>query len=362
MRGKEAKSMPEVSIIVPVYNKAEHLKRGVQSLLDQKLRDIEVILINDGSTDSSLEILTQFQAADERVILIDQANGGVSRASNAGLQAATGTFIGFMDPDDWVEPDMYRSMLRTARRTEAEVCLCNYFFERDARRDPVTLEGLPEILEVDQIRSELILNMLSADPRQPYKKEIMGSVFRLLIQKDYLVKRALPFRPGLAYMEDLVFTVSLLADAEKAAIDQGVHYHYRVQEGSASKKFIPGLFDALLEIMMLLEQSLKKAGIFEYSRSRLEHRMLFNAVRAIINEVHDENPASREEAIQEIRRIITSPQLLAVIPKLDQRFLPDFRRKALQHIQTGSADALYDYFKENRNTLDPVSDLKKTQV
>ena len=90
--------------------------------------------------------------------------------------------------------------------------------------------------------------------------------------------------------------------------------------------------------------------------------MLFNAVRAIINEVHDENPASREEAIQEIRHIITSPQLLAVIPKLDQRFLPDFRRKALQHIQTGSADALYDYFKENRNTLDPVSDLKKTQV
>lgn len=347
--------MPEVSIIVPVYNKAEHLERGIQSLLDQTFKDIEVILINDGSTDLSLEILTRFKAADERVILLDQPNGGVSRARNAGLKAATGTFIGFMDADDWVEPDMYGSMLGLARRTGVKICLCNYYFERDGRRNPVILDGLPEILDKDQILSELILNMLSADPGQPYKKEVTGSVYRLLIKKDYLEKHALEFRPGLAYMEDLVFTIPLLAFADKAAIDQGIHYHYRVQKGSASKQYIPGLFDLLLEIMALLEEALKEAGVYDNAKTRLAHRMLFNAVRAVINEAHDANPASREEAILKIQEIIHCPELLAAIPKLEQRYLPDFRRQAIQYIQTGSPEALYDYFRKNRNTLDPAA-------
>lgn len=345
--------MPRVSIIVPIYNKAEYLRRGIRSLLDQTLTDIEVILINDGSTDGSLAIGRSFQALDPRIVLIDQPNGGVSRARNAGLKVATGEFVGFLDPDDWAAPDMYRSLLDLARRTGAEVCLGNFYFERGSRGIPVTLDDLPEILEGSQILEGLILDMIAADPERPYKKEIMGSVFRLLIRKDFLETQALTFQPGLAYMEDLVFTIRLLARTSRAAIDEGIHSHYVVHPGSASKGYIPRLFEGLLEVQALLEKTLQEAGVHDKARQRLDQRMLFNAVRAVINEAHEDNPASRTEAIGEVRRIISWPKLLKILPELNASHLPEFRRRTLQSIRDGSAEALYDYFRANRLALDP---------
>lgn len=347
--------MPKVSIIVPVYNKAEFLERGIQSLLDQTLDDIEVILVNDGSTDQSLEILTRFQGADGRVLVINQPNGGVSRARNAGLRLARGTYIGFMDPDDWVEEDMYRSMLELARSTESMICFCNFYLEGDGKRSPILLEGLPRTLDREEILSLLILNMLSADPRRLYKKEVMGSVFRLLIKKEYLDQQALCFTPDLVYMEDLVFTLGLLASVNQVAIDQGIHYHYQVQKGSASKKYIPHLFKLLLKVTDLLKDVLDEAGLYDKAQTRLEERMLFNAIRAVLNETQDDNPAPRDKRISEINKIIIRPDLLKVIVRFDRSNLPETRKQAITLIQEGNPEALYDYFSERQDALNPMA-------
>src|SRR4051794_17458760 len=120
---------PKISIIVPIYNVEEYLRRCLDSLLTQSLTDIEVIAINDGSPDSSLQILNHYALKDNRLKIIDQSNGGVSSARNAGIEAANGEYIGFVDPDDWVDKEMYKIMYQTAVTEQADIVMCSYMRE-----------------------------------------------------------------------------------------------------------------------------------------------------------------------------------------------------------------------------------------
>ena len=103
---------PIVSIIIPVYNAERYLKKCLDSVINQTLRDIEIICVNDGSEDSSLDILQEYAACDARVVIIDQANGGTAKARNAGIAVAKGLYLGFVDSDDWIEPETYEVAIK----------------------------------------------------------------------------------------------------------------------------------------------------------------------------------------------------------------------------------------------------------
>lgn len=102
----------KVSIIVPVYNTEKYLKKCVESLIQQTLSDIQIILVDDGSKDASGRICDDFAAGDERIQVIHKVNGGVSSARNAGLEIAQGEYVGFVDADDWVEPEAMSELYR----------------------------------------------------------------------------------------------------------------------------------------------------------------------------------------------------------------------------------------------------------
>jgi len=102
---------PKISVIIPIYNMEKYLARCLDSVINQTLKDIEIICINDGSTDNSLEILTKYSKKDSRITVINKKNGGVASARNAGLKAVKADYIGFVDPDDWIEPETYEAAL-----------------------------------------------------------------------------------------------------------------------------------------------------------------------------------------------------------------------------------------------------------
>ena len=114
--------MPQVSVIVPVYNTEKYLAECVNSILAQTLRDIEVILVDDGSTGSSPAMCDAYAEKDSRVKVIHKVNGRAATARNAGMKIAQGEYIAFVDSDDWISPDMYEQMLASG----ADVCLCDY--------------------------------------------------------------------------------------------------------------------------------------------------------------------------------------------------------------------------------------------
>ncbi|MCP3030059.1 glycosyltransferase [Halobacillus sp. A1] len=118
--------MAKVSIIIPLYNVEKYLRKCLRSVIDQTLSDVEIILVNDGSKDKSGEIAEEYKRNDSRIKVIHKENGGVCSARNAGLQISTGEYIGFVDPDDWIEPNMFEVMYYKALDSNSDLVVCNY--------------------------------------------------------------------------------------------------------------------------------------------------------------------------------------------------------------------------------------------
>lgn len=118
--------MCNLSIIVPIYNVEQYLENCINSILNQTYRNFELILVDDGSPDKSGEICDKYKSSDDRVKVIHKKNGGLSSARNAGLEIATGQYIGFVDSDDWIDRDMYDKLLNLAEKNEADIVQCEY--------------------------------------------------------------------------------------------------------------------------------------------------------------------------------------------------------------------------------------------
>ena len=135
--GMKIKS-PQISIIVPVYNTVAYLDKCLNSILNQTYDSLEVICVDDGSTDGSADIVAKYENQDSRVKVIYQPNGGESNARNKGLQAATGDFIGFVDGDDWLELDMYEKLYELICKDESDLAAVGYFIDKDNKNIPAT--------------------------------------------------------------------------------------------------------------------------------------------------------------------------------------------------------------------------------
>ena len=122
---------PLISIIVPVYQVEKYLKKCVCSIISQTYRNLEVILVDDGSTDNCPALCNQFQVDDNRIKVIHQKKGGLSHARNVGLKFATGDFISFVDSDDWLEPNMYKVLMTALMQTNADIAVCDRYIETE---------------------------------------------------------------------------------------------------------------------------------------------------------------------------------------------------------------------------------------
>ena len=119
--------MPKVSIIIPTYNVQQYLHQCMDSIIRQTLKDIEIICVNDGSTDESLSILKSYEKKDKRIVIVDQPNGGYGKAMNAGLDRATGEYIGILEPDDYVPLDMYEDLYKIASDYDLDMVKADFF-------------------------------------------------------------------------------------------------------------------------------------------------------------------------------------------------------------------------------------------
>ena len=135
-------SMPIISVIVPVYNVEKYLSKCLESILNQSFSQFELILVNDGSTDASGEICNEYAQKYEKIKVIHQKNGGLSSARNTGIDNATGKYIGFVDSDDYIVPEMYKNLVETAKKYNAQMVTCRYFcFEDQPDVENISIKG-----------------------------------------------------------------------------------------------------------------------------------------------------------------------------------------------------------------------------
>lgn len=210
-----------ISLIVPVYNVERYLDRCMESILQQTYRKLEIILVDDGSTDSSPAKCDVYAEKDSRVKVIHKPNGGLSDARNAGLSAASGSYIGYVDSDDWIEPDMYERMHWACVLHHAQLAVCRYFSEY---RDRTVAGGDGSVVPLT--REELLKIYISGHDTYV----IYNSVWSKLFHRDLV--RGVLFPKG-RDSEDILYTTRAFCKVEKAVYLDQCFYHYVLdREGS----------------------------------------------------------------------------------------------------------------------------------
>ena len=215
--------MPELSIIVPVYKVELYLRRCIDSILAQTFRDFELILIDDGSPDNCGAICDEYAAKDSRIIVIHQENQGVSAARNAGLDIACGTYLGFVDSDDWIEPEMYETMINTAKEKQVDVVVCgiNYFEENGTFiRSDLKSEGSYD--------TEQMLSALFGMPN-PLGGGCVNKLFEAIKMKKS------SFAKGIAMAEDWLYLFHSLSACDNCQKIGDPLYNVTERFGSATR-------------------------------------------------------------------------------------------------------------------------------
>lgn len=208
--------MDKISVIIPVYNTEKHLERCIDSVLGQTYRNLEIILINDGSTDASEEICKKYAENDDRIVFINNENKGVSATRNAGIKKASGSFITFVDSDDWIEKDMYEKMLETIKEYQVDFCLCSAIFESTDsvdKKNNLLNEG-----DVKKENTNYFINRIYIS------KDIVFNLWNLLIRRDKI--REIYMDENISIGEDSLYILQVLTKVNSGVLLNEFFYHY----------------------------------------------------------------------------------------------------------------------------------------
>lgn len=256
---------PKVSIIVPVYNAEKYLKRCVSSLKKQTLKDIEIILVDDSSTDSSLEMCKQMAIDDSRIKVIHKANEGAGLARNAALDIANGEYIGFVDSDDFVELNMFEILYNKAVQHSSDLvmsgvlfidgnmfsekgeCIRKTYFDKDTHFD--TEEAL----------KELRMGIVGSLPQDADDSKYGMSIWKNLFKLEIIKKNNLAFLSEREiYSEDALFMIDYISCIKKATGISDAFYNYCRNGDSISKAYKKDRFEKSLAFVNEVEKRFKK--------------------------------------------------------------------------------------------------------
>lgn len=278
----------KVSIIVPVYKSEKYLRECVDSILNQSLKDIEVMLVDDGSPDHCPQICDEYMRKDPRVTVIHKENGGASSARNVGIIRATGRYIGFVDSDDWIEPEMYETLLNCIESTNADMAVCDIAQTKGGRKT-----GKPEV-EVWS-NSQALGKFFRVDGNGGF-----NSVCRRLVKKDLF--KGWNFIEG-KMNEDIQASYYLTFKAEKTVYVKKEMYHYRKNtEGVTNSGFSKKKLD-LLDIWDIVQkQVLQYTPEYAYACEMNCKRARFTLLTQMYMNGYDHNDPYMREIKQRLKK------------------------------------------------------------
>ena len=211
--------LPKISVIVPVYKVEPYLDHCIQSIVNQTYKNLEIILVDDGSPDGCPQICDEWAERDSRIMVLHKENGGLSDARNAGMKVATGELMGFIDSDDWIESDMYELLYQHLHNDDADISACGVemVWEDETPSKPLTAAGTYVLTKEEAMKAIVEESWL----KQP--------VWYKLYKTDLI--RQIPFAVGKCH-EDVFWSYQVIAAANKITVFDKLCYHYLQRAGS----------------------------------------------------------------------------------------------------------------------------------
>lgn len=215
---------PKVSIVVPIYNVERYLKECVDSIINQTLKDIEIILVDDGSPDNCGKIVDDYAKKDSRIIAVHQKNSGYSKAVNHGIELAKGEYIGIIESDDWIEPNMYEELYRSAKKYNTDITKAGFYFYNSTLLDDMS-KNVPfkNPSGVDLIKAP---NGVFKITDWPKLLAFHASIWSSIYKSSFIKKIKIPETAGASY-QDFPFMIEAMCKAQRISIVKKYFVHWR---------------------------------------------------------------------------------------------------------------------------------------
>lgn len=224
-----------VSVIVPIYGVEKYLSKCIESIISQTYKNLEIILVDDGSRDNSPQIIDEFAKRDERIVVIHKKNGGLVSARKVGVKIARGDFIQFVDGDDWIDSNMINIMVSNLLKAKADIAMCSYFEVRDKileHRFMVSSGIYKDIFLIELKKSALFKTY---EPH--YTFGIEPVVWNKMFSASILKQIELQIPDSITYGEDTACTFPALVNANSICVIDETLYYYRIHDDSMSKAY-----------------------------------------------------------------------------------------------------------------------------
>lgn len=243
----------KVSVIVAVYNVEAYLKKCIDSIISQKYKEIEIILVNDGSSDDSESICEGYQKIDKRIKVINQSNKGLVAARQEGAKIATGEYVLFIDGDDWIEEDMIHKMIEPIIKNETiDMVVCNFSYDYKQYSVQNNWKISKGLYKKQKIEEEIVPNLI-------YPRIIPSSVWCKLIRKKIVDDNIYRINRNIEIGEDTIMTTLSVLDCRNMyLLDSKPLYHYRQNENSMTKKYKKEYFSKTLTLVDNLKTEVSK--------------------------------------------------------------------------------------------------------
>ena len=296
--------MVKVSVIVPIYNAEKYLKQCLDSIQNQTLTDIEVIMIDDGSTDGSSKIAKQY-LADKRFTYYHKENEGLAAARADGIARANGEYLGFIDSDDWIEPDMYEKMYTAAKSNDSDIVFCNCIQNADGHK--FTPEIRSGAFNREQIKADILPRTLAYISKDGGKRSIRWSNCLRIYRKQTIEKNGIKFDRRFRRSQDLPFTYEMTLVAKNYYyLGDEYLYHNRVVGDSLSRGYTKNMWNLYVPLIERLYKDTEEFKEMDLM-PQMHMRAFFFVTDCIENELKSDCPNDMETRVKLVQDIMNHP-------------------------------------------------------
>lgn len=319
-------SIEKISIIVPVYNAELYLPQCIDSLLNQTLKNIEIICVNDGSSDNSIDLLNEYALKDNRIRVIDKENNGVSQARNDALRIATGEYIMFVDADDWVDFNTCEKALMIIKKHNADVIMWSYVSENAGNQSFKTIFEFEQVFDKNQVENILHRRFVGISGKELMRPELADSlcpVWGKLYRRSLIEEHNIKFidLSEIGTYEDGLFNLEVFNYVDKAVYYNECLYHYRRDnESSVTSKYRDNLYNQWQNLFSIMNKYITGNQLPQSYRDALDNRIALSILGLGLN-ILDADVSSLQK-INMLKKIISENHYRAAYQKLEFKYFP----------------------------------------
>jgi len=306
-----------VSIILPVYNVEKYIARSIQSVLNQTYGDFELLIIDDGTPDKSIEIVEQF--TDPRIKIFHKENGGLSDTRNYGIEKASGEYIYFMDSDDWIEPDLLKNCIKAIKNDELDLVIFGYIQDNETKDGKIvnsTKVVPPKAHYIkNKDRLQLTIKLIG----------ILGYAWNKIYKKDFLIKNNLKFDKGISLVEDILFNSRVYEFTNELVFLDKAYYHYLNRPvKTLIKRFYPNVFELKLMKLDALNRFMDAWKVQNKNKNEILAISLIHGIRYCIHNLFVfKNNYGLNTKMNYVKMMVTHPETIRLINHYKPESLTD---------------------------------------